>query len=159
MMTHQTYLEKVARANVWAKAYYVDDAPIASDEEYDKLYHEIVEYEQHNPLLVDANSPTKRVGGVVLDGFEKASHLGRMWSMEDVFDEHELDAWIERVKKVKEQFTFYCEPKFDGASLNLIYEQGRLKQAITRGDGMVGEDVSENVKTIGSIPLTIDYKD
>ena len=159
MMTHQTYLEKVARANVWAKAYYVDDAPIASDEEYDKLYHEIVEYEQHNPLLVDANSPTKRVGGVVLDGFEKASHLGRMWSMEDVFDEHELDAWIERVKKVKEQFTFYCEPKFDGASLNLIYEQGRLKQAMTRGDGMVGEDVSENVKTIGSIPLTIDYKD
>ena len=159
MMTHQTYLEKVARANVWAKAYYVDDAPIASDEEYDKLYHEIVEYEQHNPLLVDANSPTKRVGGVVLDGFEKASHLGRMWSMEDVFDEHELNAWIERVKKVKEQFTFYCEPKFDGASLNLIYEQGRLKQAITRGDGMVGEDVSENVKTIGSIPLTIDYKD
>ena len=159
MMTHQTYLEKVARANVWAKAYYVDDAPMASDEEYDKLYHEIVEYEQHNPLLVDANSPTKRVGGIVLDGFEKASHLGRMWSMEDVFDEHELDAWIERVKKVKEQFTFYCEPKFDGASLNLIYEQGRLKQAITRGDGMVGEDVSENVKTIGSIPLTIDYKD
>ena len=159
MITHQTYLEKVARANVWAKAYYVDDAPIASDEEYDKLYHEIVEYEQHNPLLVDANSPTKRVGGVVLDGFEKASHLGRMWSMEDVFDEHELNAWIERVKKVKEQFTFYCEPKFDGASLNLIYEQGRLKQAITRGDGMVGEDVSENVKTIGSIPLTIDYKD
>ena len=159
MMTHQTYLEKVARANVWAKAYYVDDAPIASDEEYDKLYHEIVEYEQHNPLLVDANSPTKRVGGVVLDGFEKASHLGRMWSMEDVFDEHELNAWIERVKKVKEQFTFYCEPKFDGASLNLIYEQGRLKQAITRGDGMVGEDVSENVKTIGSIPLTIEYKD
>ena len=159
MMTYQTYLEKVARANVWAKAYYVDDAPMASDEEYDKLYHEIVEYEQHNPLLVDANSPTKRVGGIVLDGFEKASHLGRMWSMEDVFDEHELDAWIERVKKVKEQFTFYCEPKFDGASLNLIYEQGRLKQAITRGDGMVGEDVSENVKTIGSIPLTIDYKD
>ena len=87
----------------------------------------------------------------------KASHKARMWSMEDVFNEEDLDAWIERVKKVKEHFTFYCEPKFDGASLNLIYEHGRLQQAITRGDGSIGEDVTQNVKTIGSIPLQIAY--
>ena len=156
-MNHQEYIEKLEILKAWAKAYYVDDAPIASDEEYDRLYHEILKYEQENPLFADSNSPTKRVGGVVLEGFEKASHKARMWSMEDVFDEHDLDAWIERVKKVKESFTFYCEPKFDGASLNLIYENGILIQAITRGDGSVGEDVTQNVKTIGSIPLKIAY--
>ncbi len=156
-MNHQDYIEKLEILKVWAKAYYVDDAPIASDEEYDRLYHEILKYEQENPLFADESSPTKRVGGVVLEGFEKASHKARMWSMEDVFDEHDLDAWIERVKKVKERFTFYCEPKFDGASLNLIYENGMLKQAITRGDGSIGEDVTQNVKTIGSIPLEIAY--
>lgn len=158
-MTHQEYLAKIERANAWAKAYYVDDAPLASDEEYDTLYHEILKYEQENPLFADGNSPTKRVGGMVLEGFNKAEHKARMWSMEDVFDEADLDAWIERVKKVKEHFTFYCEPKFDGASLNLIYEKGTLKQAITRGDGSIGEDVTENVKTIGSIPLRINYQD
>ena len=157
-MTHQDYLDKVALANTWAKAYYVDDAPLASDEEYDLLYHEILAYEHANPLFVDESSPTKRVGGKVLEGFEKAHHGARMWSMEDVFDEEELDAWIERVKKVKETFTFYCEPKFDGASLNLIYEHGFLKQAITRGDGSIGEDVTQNVKTIASIPLTIEHQ-
>ena len=156
-MTHQEYLAKIELANAWAKAYYVDDAPLASDEEYDTLYHEILQYEQENPLFADASSPTKRVGGMVLEGFNKAEHKARMWSMEDVFDEADLDAWIERVKKVKESFTFYCEPKFDGASLNLFYENGILKQAITRGDGSIGEDVTENVKTIGSIPLRIDY--
>lgn len=158
-MTHEEYLTKVDLANAWAKAYYVNDAPVASDEEYDTLYHEILKYEQENPLFADEHSPTKRVGGMVLEGFVKASHKARMWSMEDVFDESDLDAWIERVKKVKENFTFYCEPKFDGASLNLIYENGSLKQAITRGDGSIGEDVTENVKTIGSIPLQISYKE
>jgi len=156
-MTHKDYLEKIALANTWAKAYYVDDAPLASDEEYDTLYHEILHYEQENPLLADDNSPTKRVGGKILEGFEKAAHQARMWSMEDVFNERDLDAWIERVKKVKEDFTFYCEPKFDGASLNLIYDKGRLQQAITRGDGSIGEDVTENIKTLSSIPLSIDH--
>ncbi|MBN1840461.1 MAG: NAD-dependent DNA ligase LigA [Campylobacterales bacterium] len=157
-MTFEEYSEKIEILKAWAKAYYVDDAPIASDEEYDILYHEVLAFEKENPLFADTSSPTKRVGGVVLEGFEKASHKARMWSMEDVFDEHDLDAWIERVQKVKEHFTFYCEPKFDGASLNLIYENGALKQAITRGDGSIGEDVTQNVKTIGSIPLQIAYQ-
>jgi DNA ligase (NAD+) len=158
-MTHHDYLSKIETLKTWAHAYYSQDAPMASDEEYDSLYHEILNYERENPLFADQSSPTKRVGGMVLEGFNKASHKARMWSMEDVFDEKELDAWIERVKKVKESFTFYCEPKFDGASLNLIYENGILLQAITRGDGSVGEDVTENVKTIGSIPLRIDYQE
>lgn len=158
-MTHETYLEKIAILKAWARAYYVDDAPVASDEEYDTLYHEVLDYEKQNPSLLDEQSPTKRVGGIVLEGFEKASHLARMWSMEDVFNEDDLDEWIQRVKKTKEDFTFYCEPKFDGASLNLIYEEGKLKQAITRGDGSVGEDVTENIKTISSIPLFIAYKE
>jgi len=158
-MTHETYLEKIAILKAWARAYYVEDAPVASDEEYDKLYHAVLDYEKQNPLFRDEQSPTIRVGGMVLEGFEKAAHLARMWSMEDVFDEDDLDEWIQRVKKTKENFTFYCEPKFDGASLNLIYEEGKLKQAITRGDGSVGEDVTENIKTINSIPLVIAYKE
>lgn len=158
-MTHETYLKKIAILKVWARAYYVDDAPVASDEEYDTLYHEVLDYEKQNPLFRDEQSPTIRVGGMVLEGFEKAAHLARMWSMEDVFNEDDLDEWIQRVKKTKEDFTFYCEPKFDGASLNLIYEEGKLKQAITRGDGSVGEDVTENIKTINSIPLFIAYKE
>ncbi|MDD3324624.1 MAG: NAD-dependent DNA ligase LigA [Sulfurospirillaceae bacterium] len=156
-MTHEQYLEKIAILKRWAEAYYLYDNPEASDEEYDKLYHEILEFEKKNPLLCDNASPTKRVGGLVLDGFEKASHIARMWSMEDVFNTQELQDWIARVKKTKEDFTFYCEPKFDGASLNIIYENGLLKQAITRGDGSVGEDVTENIKTIASVPLEVAY--
>ncbi len=156
-MTHDEYLKKIALANEWARAYYVEDNPIASDEEYDALYHEILAFESENPLFVDEESPTRRVGGVVLEGFLKASHLSRMWSMEDVFNDAELDVWLDRIKKLQSDFTLYCEPKFDGASLNLIYENGLLKQAITRGDGGIGEDVSENAKTISSIPLRIAY--
>ena len=158
-MTHDIYLQKIAILKAWARAYYVEDAPLASDEEYDALYHDILDYEKQNPLLRDEQSPTSRVGGLVLEGFEKAAHRARMWSMEDVFNENDLDEWIQRVKKTKEDFTLYCEPKFDGASLNLIYEEGKLKQAITRGDGSVGEDVTENIKTINSIPLVIAYKE
>ncbi len=158
-MTHEEYTQKIECLKAWAKAYYVDDAPLASDEEYDDLYHEVLAYESENPLRIDVNSPTRRVGGIVLENFEKASHKARMWSMEDVFNESELDTWIERIKKTKESFTFYCEPKFDGASLNLIYDNGYLLQAITRGDGSVGEDVTQNVRTIASIPLEIAYKE
>ncbi len=152
------YLKNVEILNKWSYAYYVDDNPIATDEEYDTLYKKVVEYERQNPDKKAKNSPTLRVGGVVLDGFNKANHIQRMWSMEDVFNTNELKAWEQRVAKKVQDFSFYCEPKFDGASLNLIYENGVLKQAITRGDGGVGEDVTENIKTIRSIPLSIDYE-
>ena len=156
-MTQTQYNEQVNILIKWAHAYYVEDNPIATDEEYDKLNREVLAYEQSNPSHTHPNSPTKRVGGVVLEGFTKASHLSRMWSQEDVFNTEELNDWINRAKKVEEKLDFICEPKFDGASLNLIYENGVLKQAITRGDGSVGEEITNNVKTIHSIPLQIAY--
>ncbi|WP_419764698.1 MAG: NAD-dependent DNA ligase LigA [Arcobacter sp.] len=157
-MTQNEYNKKINILISWAIAYYVEDNPQASDEEYDKLSRECLAYEQENPSLSHPNSPNKRVGGFVLEGFEKASHLSRMWSQEDVFNTQELEDWIKRAKKVNTNLEFYCEPKFDGASLNLIYENGVLKQAITRGDGSIGEDVTNNVKTIHSIPLEIKEK-
>ncbi|MEJ2528372.1 MAG: NAD-dependent DNA ligase LigA, partial [Sulfurovaceae bacterium] len=137
-MTREQYLEVVKLLNKWAHDYYVLDNPTASDEEYDKLYHEVLDFEEANPSLVDANSPTLRVGGIVRDEFSKARHIKRMWSMEDVFSNLELEEWIERVYKNAGNVAFFCEPKFDGASMNLIYENGALKQAITRGDGEIG---------------------
>ena len=157
-MTQNEYNEKVNTLIKWAHEYYVNDNPIATDEEYDTLARQCLAFEQENPKLSNPNSPNKRVGGVVLDGFEKASHLSRMWSQEDVFDTQELKDWIKRAQKVNTNLEFYCEPKFDGASLNLIYENGVLKQAITRGNGSIGEDVTNNVKTIHSIPLQIKEK-
>ena len=157
-MTHSEYLENVALLNKQAYHYYVLDDPITTDEEYDKLYHLVVEYEEENPDKIEAGSPTQRVGDVPLEGFEKAEHLSRMWSLEDIFDAEGLRKWLEKVAKLSENVTFYCEPKYDGASLNLIYDGGRLVQAITRGDGVVGEDVTQNTKTINTVPLTIDYK-
>ncbi|XPV70372.1 MAG: NAD-dependent DNA ligase LigA [Halarcobacter sp.] len=157
-MTQNEYNEKIETLIAWAKAYYVYDNPVATDEEYDKLARLCLVYEQENPQNSNPNSPNKRVGGFTLEGFEKASHLSRMWSQEDVFNTKELEEWINRAKKVNTKLQFMCEPKFDGASLNLIYENGLLKQAITRGDGTIGEDVTNNVKTIHSIPLKIDEK-
>ncbi|WP_368030588.1 NAD-dependent DNA ligase LigA [Arcobacter sp. s6] len=157
-MTKNEYDLKIEKLISWAQEYYVFDNPLASDEEYDLLARECLAFEQENPTLSHPNSPNKRVGGFILDGFEKASHLSRMWSQEDVFNTQELEDWIKRAQKVNTDLEFYCEPKFDGASLNLIYENGLLKQAITRGDGSIGEDVTNNVKTIHSIPLQIKEK-
>jgi len=157
-MNQNDYNKKISTLIDWAKAYYVNDNPIATDEEYDQLSRECLAYEQENPELSHPNSPNKRIGGFVLDGFVKAAHLSRMWSQEDVFNTKELEDWIKRAHKVNTNLKFYCEPKFDGASLNLIYENGLLKQAITRGDGTIGEDVTNNVKTIHSIPLQIKEK-
>jgi len=156
-MTNEQYLEKIQILKKWAHAYYVEDSPIASDEEYDRLYHEVLEYEKTYPSEVAEDSPTKRVGGVVRDEFSKAKHIKRMWSMEDVFDRNEVAEWLERVEKNIGECEYFCEPKFDGASMNLLYEGGKLVRAITRGDGVVGEEVTDNVRTIRSVPLSIEY--
>ncbi len=156
-MTYEAYKANVETLKRWAHAYYVEDNPIATDEEYDKLYHEVLKYEEAHPDLVDPDSPTQRVGGTVLERFEKARHIKRMWSMEDVFTPAEVQAWMQRVEKKVGPSIYYCEPKFDGASLNLLYEKGRLVRAITRGDGIIGEDVTANARTIRTIPLSIDY--
>ncbi len=157
-MTQQEYKEKVALLKKYAYAYYVKDNPLVTDEEYDKLYKEIERFESEHPSLKEPDSPTTRVGGEALEGFSKAKHIKRMWSMEDVFDLNELKEWLNRVEKnLHLKPSYYCEPKFDGASLNLLYDKGYLKKAITRGDGIEGEDVTQNAKTIRSIPIKISY--
>jgi DNA ligase (NAD+) len=158
-MTKEEYLQNVEKLKDYAQAYYVLDDPLVTDEEYDKLYREIESYEKNNFEDILFDSPTQRVGGIVLDSFTKAKHIKRMWSMEDIFDSDGLIEWLARINKNVTNPTYFCEPKFDGASLNIIYEDGKLKQAISRGDGTVGEDVTENVKTIRSVPLEIDYKE
>ena len=156
-MDKKEYLEVVDMLNAWAKAYYTDDAPIATDEEYDELYHKVLDFERTNPGDISMFSPTKRVGGEVSEGFAKARHGARMWSMEDIFSFDELLAWLKRGDK--ERLEFALQPKFDGASLNLLYENGALVRAITRGDGITGEDVTSNAKVIKNIPLQIAYSD
>jgi len=154
------YQEAVEKLKKWAYAYYVEDNPLVTDEEYDRLYKEVEEFEKDHPDLIDPTSPTQRVGDVVAKEFKKAKHLSKMWSMEDVFNEKEFLDWVGRVKRIlnNNPFTFYIEPKFDGASLNLVYEDGKLIRAETRGDGEIGEDVTLNAKTIESIPLEIKEK-
>ncbi|WP_198304420.1 NAD-dependent DNA ligase LigA [Arcobacter vandammei] len=157
-MTKQDYEKNIEKLIIWAKAYYVDDEPLASDEEYDKLARICLEFEKENPNLTHPNSPNHRVGGYVLDSFKKANHLSRMWSQEDIFNTNELEDWMKRASKEGFVENYFIQPKFDGASLNLIYENGILKQAITRGDGQIGEDVTHNALTIHSIPLKISEK-
>lgn len=145
----------VDKLNTMAHAYYVLDNPIATDDEYDILYHKIKTFELENPHLLSPASPTQRVGDTPLDEFEKNQHLQRMWSLDDIFNVEELKEWIERIHKLYPNATFTCTPKFDGASLNLLYEGGILKTATTRGDGRIGELVTQNAKTIHSIPLSL----
>jgi DNA ligase (NAD+) len=158
-MTQQEYKKAVKQLNKYAYHYYVLDDILTTDEEYDRLYHDVVAYEDAHPEQLLKESPTQRVGDVPLDAFSKASHKSRMWSLEDIFDRNDLQKWLERVAKAVDTVSYYCEPKYDGASLNLLYDRGVLVQAITRGDGTVGEDVTQNAKTIRSIPLTIAYQD
>lgn len=157
-MNYTQYLQAIKTLNLWAKHYYILDDPIASDEEYDTLYHQIKEFEAKNPNQIAKDSPTQRVGDNILESFSKSEHIERMWSLEDIFDTQELQEWISRVSK-GENLLFTIDPKFDGASLNLLYENGKLQKATTRGDGFIGENVTQNAKTIQSIPLSIPYND
>jgi len=157
-MTKQEYYDNVALLNKYAHYYYVLDDPLTTDDVYDRLYHEVLAFEEENRALILKDSPTQRVGGTPLDKFTKASHPSRMWSLEDIFNAEELQKWLEKTGKLVDDISFYCEPKFDGASLNLIYENGELVQAITRGDGVIGEAVTQNAKTIQSVPLKITHQ-
>lgn len=154
----QNYALMVEQLQKMAYAYYVLDDPIATDEEYDLLYHQVKEFEEKNPHLINPSSPTQRVGDVPLEEFEKNTHLQRMWSLDDVFNPQELQEWVNRIYKSYPNATFVCSPKFDGASLNIYYENGLLQSATTRGDGIQGELVTQNAKTIHSIPLQIPFK-
>lgn len=158
-MDFQTYKEKTELLKKMAHHYYVLDDPIASDDEYDRLYFELVAYEKDNPNHIDSTSPTQRVGDKIKENFEKITHIERMWSLDDVFNFDELNAWKNRINKYDTDITFMCDAKFDGASLNLTYDKGVLISAATRGDGNTGESILENAKMINSIPLSIPYLD
>ena len=147
--------ELVALLNRYATEYYTSDNPSVSDSEYDRLYRELVELEAAYPEQVLADSPTHRVGGKVLDGFEKYSHQYPLYSLQDAFSREELEAFDARVRKELPQPTYICELKIDGLSISLTYEKGILVVGATRGDGSVGENITENLKRVKDIPLTL----
>lgn len=147
--------ELVALLNRYATEYYTSDNPSVSDSEYDRLYRELVELEAAYPDQVLADSPTHRVGGKVLDGFEKYSHQYPLYSLQDAFSREELEAFDARVRKELPQLTYICELKIDGLSISLTYEKGILVVGATRGDGSVGENITENLKRVKDIPLTL----
>ncbi len=197
--THAAYLEALATLNTYAKHYYELDDPIASDSEYDMLYHALKNYEQNNPDKISKDSPTQRVGGAVLKDFSKNAHKKRMWSLEDIFNYNDLQEWLIKLNNalmrihknqdtqtlfdrnqenykdssiLSQTFTtpnliqnndnvnleFCISPKYDGMSLNLLYQHGILQSATTRGDGEIGELVTQNARTITSIPHTIPFQ-
>ena len=149
--------ELVETLNKLAYHYYVLDKPIMSDYDYDVLYDELVNLEEETGVVLK-NSPTRRVGGEVLEGFKKVRHEVRLYSLNKCNDMLGLNKFIEDVKKVVKDPRFTVEYKFDGLRIVARYENGLFVSAATRGDGEVGEDVTEQVKTIRSVPLSISYK-
>ena len=150
--------ELVELLNRYATEYYTSDNPSVSDSEYDRLYRELVELEKAHPDQVLPESPTHRVGGKILDGFEKYSHQYPLYSLQDAFSREELDAFDARVRKELDDVTYICELKIDGLSISLTYEQGIFVAGATRGDGSVGENITENLKRVKDIPLSLSEK-
>ncbi|MFM1622105.1 NAD-dependent DNA ligase LigA [Streptococcus mutans] len=145
--------ELVQLLNQYAREYYTKDNPSVSDAEYDKLYRELVELEKEFPEAILPNSPTHRVGDLVLDGFEKYRHEYPLFSLQDAFSREELDAFDRRIKAEFPQADYLAELKIDGLSISLTYVNGRLRVGATRGDGTVGENITENLKRVRDIPL------
>jgi DNA ligase (NAD+) len=141
------------------RLYYEEDAPVISDAEYDALLGELLTLEQEHPELARPDSPTKRVGGATLEKFTKVEHERPMLSLDNVFDEGELRAFVERLEtaagETREGFGFVCEMKIDGLAVSLIYEDGVFVRGATRGDGRIGEDVTENLRTVKTLPLRL----
>ena len=150
--------ELVELLNRYATEYYTSDNPSVSDSEYDRLYRELVELEKAHPDQVLPESPTHRVGGKILDGFEKYSHQYPLYSLQDAFSREELDAFDARVRKELDDVTYICELKIDGLSISLTYEQGLFVAGATRGDGSIGENITENLKRVKDIPLSLPEK-
>ena len=147
--------ELVELLNRYAYEYYTKDAPSVSDSEYDQLYRELVELETAHPDEIFPESPTHRVGGVVLKGFTKYQHQYPLYSLQDAFSREELEAFDQRVRKEFPSISYVCELKIDGLSISLTYENGVLVTGATRGDGSVGEDITENLKRVKDIPLVL----
>ncbi|AVV86234.1 NAD-dependent DNA ligase LigA [Shewanella putrefaciens] len=135
--------------------YYVDDAPTITDSEYDRLMQCLIKLEAQFPQFIVADSPTQRVGGLALAKFDQITHLKPMLSLDNAFGEADFSAFHKRVTDKVGEVSFCCEPKLDGLAVSILYRHGVLERAATRGDGTVGEDITENVKTIKSIPLKL----
>ena len=155
----QAIIEEIAvlrkKIQSYNHEYYTLDAPTVTDAEYDRQIKALRALEKKHPEYASPDSPTQTVGGTVLEAFSKVSHELAMLSLGNVYSEEELNEFIERINnrlKQSEELNFCVEPKLDGLAISLIYQQGRLIQAATRGDGTVGEDVTHNVKTIKNIP-------
>lgn len=147
--------ELVKLLNQYAHEYYTSDRPSVSDSEYDRLYRELVNLEEKYPSDILPDSPTHRVGGKILEGFEKYQHQYPLFSLQDAFSREELLAFDERVRREFPSVSYFCELKIDGLSISLTYENGVLIAGATRGDGSVGENITENLKRVKDIPLTL----
>lgn len=156
-MAKQRIEEITKLLNQYNEEYYVLDKPSVSDREYDRLMQELIELEEKNPELKSKTSPTVRVGGAILQGFNKIEHDKPMLSLGNAFNESDLRDFDSRVKKISPNITYVCELKIDGLAVTLHYDQGIFVKGATRGDGVIGEDISENLKTIQTIPLHINY--
>lgn len=163
-MEHEMTIDEAAkraeelrtRLNQWSREYYVEDKPTVEDYVYDKEYAELVAIEEQYPDLITSDSPTQRVGGKVLEGFEKVTHDIPLYSLNDVFSKEELIAFDQRVQKAVGSVVDYCcELKIDGLSVSLRYEDGNFVRGATRGDGTVGENITENLKTVRSVPIKL----
>ena len=138
--------------------YYVLDAPTISDAACDKLWNQLLDLEKKFPQYKLESSPTLQVGGGFSTSFTQHDHIEKMMSLDNVFDSGELDTWFDRIEKSESKNTWLCEVKVDGLAINLLYEEGRLTRALTRGNGTTGEDVTLNIKTIKSVPLELKGK-
>ncbi|EMF0127358.1 NAD-dependent DNA ligase LigA [Enterococcus hirae] len=163
-MEHEMTIDEAAkraeelrsRLNRWSREYYVEDKPTVEDYVYDQEYAELVAIEEQYPDLITSDSPTQRVGGEVLSGFEKVTHDIPLYSLNDVFSKDELFAFDQRVQKaIGRPVDYCCELKIDGLSVSLRYENGEFVRGATRGDGTVGENITENLKTVRSVPLKL----
>lgn len=148
-------LELREKLEKYSIEYYVYDNPSITDQEYDRLMQELMALEEEHPELYDANSPSQRIIGSVLEGFEKVRHDTQMLSLGNVFNKEEIEEFVKRIQESVNHAEFVVECKYDGLAMSLLYDQGQFVKAVTRGDGLVGEDVSNNVKTILSIPMHI----
>ena len=151
-------LELIQIINQHNHNYYNLDKNLISDFEYDKLLNELINLESRYPEYFDENSPSNRVGGGLSDKFSSESHIYQMYSLDNTYSNEELESWYARTSKILDtkDFEFCCELKYDGASVNLLYENGKLLRALTRGDGTQGDNITNNIKTISSVPLNID---
>lgn len=158
-MTFERLEEIKKLLNEYNYQYYVLDNPSVSDQEYDRLMQELQRIEMAHPEWVTDDSPTQRVGGQVLDSFTKVTHKRMMLSLGNIFNEDELREFDERIRDIFPNVEYICELKIDGLSVSLVYKDGKLDYGATRGDGEIGENITHNVKTIKSIPLTIPYQE